>query len=125
MTDATTVRQRHIARNVLLVAAGAFALRRAAVGLMRNIVIARTFGIGAELDAYYAAFKLPDLLFSVVTSGALATAFIPVFAGFVAADDRTDKRGAWPTAITNWVVLITGRRWRRSLPCSPPGWSGF
>ena len=103
MTSATA-RQRHIARNVLLVA-GAFALA-AAMGLLRNMVIARTFGIGAELDAYYAAFKLPDLLFSVVAGGALATAFIPVFAGFVAAGDRA---AAWrlASAITNWVVLIT------------------
>ena len=105
MTDATSVRRRHIARNVLLVAA-AFTLA-AAVGLLRNMIIAQTFGIGAELDAYYAAFKLPDLLFSVVAGGALATAFIPVFAGFAAADDRT---AAWrlASAITNWVVLITG-----------------
>ena len=43
------------------------------------------FGIGADLDAYYAAFKLPDLLFTVVAGGALATAFIPVFADFLAA----------------------------------------
>ena len=104
MTDATA-RRRHLARNVLLVSA-AFTLA-AAVGLLRNMVIARTFGIGDELDAYYAAFRLPDLLFTVVAGGALATAFIPVFTGFVAADDRTD---AWrlASAITNWVVLITG-----------------
>jgi peptidoglycan biosynthesis protein MviN/MurJ (putative lipid II flippase) len=49
MTDAIAARRRHIARNVLLVAA-AFTLA-AAVGLLRNMIIARTFGIGAELDA--------------------------------------------------------------------------
>ena len=98
-------RQRHIARNVLLVS-GAFVLA-AAAGLIRNAIIARQFGIGADLDAYYAAFKLPDLLFTVVAGGALATAFIPVFAGFLAADNR---EGAWrlASAITNWVVLVAG-----------------
>jgi hypothetical protein len=35
-------------------------------GLVRNVVIARRFTIGTDLDAYYAAFKLPDLLFTVV-----------------------------------------------------------
>jgi putative peptidoglycan lipid II flippase len=97
--------QRAIDRNVLLVAAS-FALA-AAAGLARNIVIARQFGIGADLDAYYAAFKLPDLLFTVVAGGALATAFIPVFADFLAAGDRT---GAWrlASAITNWAVLAVG-----------------
>ena len=46
-------------------------------------------------------------MFSVVAGGALATAFIPVFTGFAAADDRT---AAWrlASAITNWVVLIIG-----------------
>jgi putative peptidoglycan lipid II flippase len=98
-----SARQRHIARNTLLVGA-AFALA-AAAGLVRNMVIARQFGIGADLDAYYAAFKLPDLLFTVVAGGALATAFIPVFASFLADDDLA---GAWrlASAITNLVVLI-------------------
>jgi putative peptidoglycan lipid II flippase len=79
----------------------------AVAGLGRNIVIARQFGIGANLDAYYAAFKLPDLLFTIVAGGALATAFIPVFANFLAEDDMA---GAWrlASAITNLVVLAVG-----------------
>ncbi len=102
MSEVTT-RHRHIARNVLVVA-GCFGLA-AAAGLFRNMVIGRIFGIGAELDAYYAAFKLPDLLFTVVAGGALATAFIPIFAEFVAADDRP---AAWrlASAVLNWVGLI-------------------
>jgi putative peptidoglycan lipid II flippase len=98
-----TERQRHILLNTLLVG-GCFALA-AAAGLFRNVIVARQFGIGADLDAYYAAFKLPDLLFTVVAGGALATAFIPVFADFLAAGDRA---GAWrlASAITNLVVLV-------------------
>ncbi|MCX7706695.1 MAG: murein biosynthesis integral membrane protein MurJ [Anaerolineae bacterium] len=104
MSSESSRRRRHIARNVALVA-GCFALA-AAAGLFRNIVIARTFGIGADLDAYYAAFKLPDLLFTVVAGGALATAFIPVFADYAAAGDRA---GAWrlASAVGNWVTVIT------------------
>ncbi len=95
--------RRHIARNVLIVAAS-FGLA-AVAGLFRNAVIAATFGIGSQLDAYYAAFKLPDLLFTVVAGGALATAFIPIFADYVAVDDR---RGAWrlTAAVLNWVVIL-------------------
>src|SRR5512135_2623541 len=100
MTETTT--RSHIARNFLVVGAS-FGLA-AVAGLFRNAVIAATFGIGSELDAYYAAFKLPDLLFSIVAGGALATAFIPVFADYVAAGDQ---QGAWrlASAITNLVVL--------------------
>ncbi len=101
MTEAST--RRHIARNVLLVA-GCFALA-AVAGLFRNAVIAATFGIGSALDAYYAAFKLPDLLFTIVAGGALATAFIPVFADYVAGGDRA---GAWrlTSAVLNWVIVL-------------------
>ena len=60
------------------------------------MIIAATFGIGADLDAYYAAFKLPDLLFTVVAGGALATAFIPVFADFLAVGRPAARPGAWP-----------------------------
>jgi putative peptidoglycan lipid II flippase len=75
--------------------------------MLRNLLIARQFGIGSELDAYYAAFKLPDLLFTVVAGGALATAFIPVFVTRLTADDRA---GAWrlASAITNLVILVVG-----------------
>ncbi|MDH4136818.1 MAG: murein biosynthesis integral membrane protein MurJ, partial [Anaerolineae bacterium] len=69
MTLDTSARQRHLARNTLVVMAS-FALA-AMAGLGRNIVIARLFGISANLDAYYAAFKLPDLLFTIVAGGAL------------------------------------------------------
>jgi putative peptidoglycan lipid II flippase len=105
MTTQLSAAQREISRNVILVAA-AFALA-AATGLVRNMVIARQFGIGASLDAYYAAFKLPDLLFTVVAGGALATAFIPLFVDFLA---LRDERGAWrfAAAVTNWAVLVTG-----------------
>jgi putative peptidoglycan lipid II flippase len=96
-------RRRHIVRNTLLVAAS-FGLA-AVAGLLRNAIIARQFGIGAQLDAYYAAFKLPDFLFTVVAGGSLATAFVPVFAGLLASGDR---EGAWrmASAITNLVVVI-------------------
>lgn len=100
---AASTRRSHIARNTLVVAIS-FGLA-AAAGLFRNVIIASRFGIGAELDAYYAAFKLPDLLFTVVAGGALATAFIPIFADFLADGDR---RGAWrlASAVTNLVVLV-------------------
>jgi putative peptidoglycan lipid II flippase len=51
-------------------------------------------------------------LFTIVAGGALATAFIPVFADYVAAGDlrhqRANRRNAWrlTAAVLNWVVLI-------------------
>jgi putative peptidoglycan lipid II flippase len=96
---------RHIARNVTLVAM-TFGLA-ALAGVVRNILIARQFGIGETLDAYYASFKLPDMLFTILAGGALSTAFIPVLAEHVALGDR---RAAWrlTAAVMNWVVIAVG-----------------
>jgi putative peptidoglycan lipid II flippase len=76
-----------------------------ALGLLREVVIARQFGTSAEMDAYLAAFRLPDFLFYVVAGGALGSAFIPVFTGYLA---RQDLPGAWrlASAIINWVTLL-------------------
>jgi putative peptidoglycan lipid II flippase len=54
------------------------------LGLVRDIVISQEFGTSRALDAYVAAFNIPDLLFNVLAGGALGSAFIPVFAGALA-----------------------------------------
>jgi putative peptidoglycan lipid II flippase len=48
-------------------------------GLVRDRIFARIFGAGPELDAYNAAFVLPELLFDVLVEAGLAAAFIPIF----------------------------------------------
>jgi putative peptidoglycan lipid II flippase len=76
------------------------------LGLIRELVIGYQFGTSGELDAYLAAFRLPDILFQIVAGGALASAFIPTFAGHLA---RDDDEGAWrlASAVINLVVLLT------------------
>ncbi len=82
----------------------AFALSNA-VGLVRQVLIARAFGTGGELDAFLAAQRLPDILFNLAAGGALASAFIPTFTGFLTRDDHA---GAWRLAsgVMNLVFLI-------------------
>ena len=43
-------------------------------GIVDDLILARTIKPGPELDAYYAAFSLPDLLFTLIAGGALASA---------------------------------------------------
>ena len=50
-----------------------------AMGLVRDRIFARTYGAGAELDAYNAAFVLPELLFDVFIAAGLAAPFVPIF----------------------------------------------
>lgn len=49
------------------------------LGIARDIIITYIFGIDAHMDAYRLAFMLPDVLFFLISGGALSSAFIPVF----------------------------------------------
>ena len=73
-------------------------------GLVRGILVARTFGASPELDAFIAANRVSETLFSLVAGGALGSAFIPMFTGLLARDDRVS---AWRLAssIANAVTL--------------------
>lgn len=77
------------------------------LGMVRDIVIAHQLGAGVETDAYYAAFKIPDLLMYLIAGGALSSTFIPVFKEYL----HTGKeRRAWETfsvVATATVVLAT------------------
>lgn len=49
------------------------------LGLLRDRLLAGTFGAGRELDIYYAAFKIPDFLYIISLSIASVTVLIPFF----------------------------------------------
>jgi putative peptidoglycan lipid II flippase len=53
-------------------------LLSALLGAVRQVLFNAQFGAGSTASAYYAAFRLPDTLFSLVAGGALSSAMIPV-----------------------------------------------
>lgn len=73
------------------------------VGIARDRTIAHYFGTGAVTDAYYAAFKIPDLIYNLLVVGALTAGFIPVFTKlFYKSEDKTP---AWKMA-SNVINII-------------------
>ncbi len=64
------------------------------LGLFRDRILAGKFGAGDELDIFFAAFRVPDLLYNIVIAGAISSAFIPVFISLYA----KDKKEAWRAA---------------------------
>jgi putative peptidoglycan lipid II flippase len=56
----------------------------------RSIIIARQFRLSFELDAFNVANNLPDLLFALISGGALAMAFIPVLSEHLTLRGRED-----------------------------------
>jgi putative peptidoglycan lipid II flippase len=75
------------------------------MGLVRDRIFARTFGAGHELDAYNAAFVLPELLFDVIVAGGLAAPFVPIFVK-LAADDRKAADDFARTILTAGMAII-------------------
>lgn len=55
-----------------------FTLLSRITGLARDIIIARTFGAGALTDAFWVAFRIPNLLRRLFAEGAFAQAFVPI-----------------------------------------------
>ena len=76
-----------------------------AMGLVRDRVFARTFGAGPELDAYNAAFVLPELLLDVLVASGLTAPFIPVYAR-LARDDRATADDFGRTVLTVAVGVM-------------------
>ncbi|ERT10798.1 murein biosynthesis integral membrane protein MurJ [Photorhabdus temperata] len=52
------------------------------LGFIRDAIIARIFGAGATTDAFFVAFKLPNLLRRIFAEGAFSQAFVPILAEY-------------------------------------------
>ncbi|MGH8732484.1 MAG: lipid II flippase MurJ, partial [Burkholderiales bacterium] len=76
------------------------------LGLVRDRIFARTFGAGAELDAYNAAFVLPELLLDVLVEAGLAAPFIPIFLKLRAQGDGREADRFARTILTGAVGIM-------------------
>ncbi len=52
------------------------------LGFVRDLVIARVFGAGLATDAFFVAFKLPNLLRRLFAEGAFSQAFVPILSEY-------------------------------------------
>ncbi len=71
------------------------------LGIFRDRILGGEFGLGDTLDIYYAAFRIPDLVFNLLVLGALSAGFIPIFTALL-----KKKKQAWELA--NNVLNILG-----------------
>jgi putative peptidoglycan lipid II flippase len=73
------------------------------LGWLRVVILGNLFGATAELDAYYAAFRIPDLVFQLVAAGAIASALVPVLSGLAA---HGEQQRAWRVASTVLNLML-------------------
>ncbi|MEQ9031277.1 MAG: lipid II flippase MurJ, partial [Aggregatilineales bacterium] len=93
MTTSNALTSNQIVRAALVVLLGFLA--SGVLGIIRTAVFSGTFGASAELDAFYAAQRIPEMVFTLVAGGALGSSFIPVFSRFLTIEDNI---GAWRLA---------------------------
>jgi len=79
-----------------------------ALAIFRVVVILRMFGLSTllDLDVFNVANNVPDLLFALISGGALAMAFIPVLTEVLS---KTGKKSAWElfSRVANFAFLVT------------------
>ena len=77
------------------------------LGVVRDSIFARIFGVSALTDAYVAAFRIPNLLRDLFAEGALSSAFVPTFADALAkgGQERAYRLG---NLVLGALLLITG-----------------
>lgn len=83
----------------ILVAMSSLASR--VLGVFRDRILAGKFSAGSVLDTYFAAFRIPDLIFNLIVLGALSAGFIPIFTQLIkkknvdSSDDGSSNKEAW------------------------------
>lgn len=98
-TFGTSIRGLHQAAYLL----AALTLGSQILALLRDRIFAGTFGAGRELDLYYAAFRIPDLLFALVASAVSAYVLIPR----IARESNIDMRRLLSQAVS-FLVIVGG-----------------
>ncbi len=95
---------KHIARSTIIIAVF-FGLEKV-LGFVRQVMVSRTFGLSLELDAFNAANNIPDMIFALISGGAMAMALIPVLSEYL---ETRGRRQAWDvfSRIVNLVFLVT------------------
>jgi putative peptidoglycan lipid II flippase len=100
--------KRHVSRAAGTV--GFYTLLSRILGLVRDMVVASFFGSGMAADAFFVAFRIPNLLRRLFAEGSLTIAFIPIFTEYLA---RKSKQDAFQVArivltlLSSVLVVVT------------------
>lgn len=96
------MRQTRFKSTVFLIMASVLLSR--IMGFVRTALIPiKMGGFSSVTDAYNAAFKVPDLMYSMLIGGAIASSLIPVLAGYV---DKGEEKKGW-RSISSFINIVS------------------
>ncbi|MFN0118669.1 MAG: murein biosynthesis integral membrane protein MurJ [Elusimicrobiota bacterium] len=77
------------------------------LGYFRDSMVAAYFGGGIQTDAFYAAFKIPNLLRRFLGEGALTAAFVPVFSGILHKKGKEEANSFFNSLLMGQAILLS------------------
>lgn len=84
-----------------------FAFASQLLALLRDRLLAHQFGAGAELDTYYAAFRIPDLLFVLIISASSVYVLIPFVSEAISKGNGKDAQRLLSQVFTLLFLVYT------------------
>ena len=85
---------------------GAATLASRVMGYIRDMVMSWAFGTTAAADAFYVAYRIPNLLRELLAEGSMSAAFIPVFSETLAKETREDARRLANAVLARLLVIL-------------------
>jgi putative peptidoglycan lipid II flippase len=102
MMNSKTFRENKIGTTTVIIAV--FSLLAKVLGLARDAVFSHQFGAGVMIDAYFAAFRIPDFIYNLLILGTFSVAFIPVFSEYLMKDE--DEASTLASSIINVTLVM-------------------
>jgi putative peptidoglycan lipid II flippase len=96
--------EKGIAASAGIVALGTFTSR--ILGFIRDMVLAKIFGASLVADAFYVAFRIPNLLRELFAEGSMSAGFIPVFTEYLTNKGRKEAKELARSAFTVMVLAL-------------------
>ena len=85
---------------------GAATLASRVLGFVRDMIVALVFGAGPVTDAFFVAFRIPNILRRLLAEGALSTAVVPVFTEYASTRSREEFRRLLRAALGAALVVL-------------------
>lgn len=76
------------------------------LGFIRDMILANLFGATIAADAFYVAFRIPNLLRELFAEGSMSAAFIPVFTEYLSKKSRSEAKELAAAAFTTLLLLL-------------------
>ena len=86
---------------------GGFTLMSRVLGFLRDILIARFIGTTIQSDAFFAAFRLPNMFRRIFGEGAFNSAFVPLF-GRALEEQGKDEAELFASRAFSWLAVVLG-----------------